>query len=125
MHVYNNLLPIFYNLNEINDSNPHYYIPKAFNNIFDEMCVKENVKIEDNFAVLTREQFNYLIEEKFDLYYYPIIRFKPKFKFTDETIKKINNYYMEKINDNTLNSEFEELISIFKKIYNEVKDSVH
>ena len=43
------------------------------------MCVKENVKIEDNFAVLTREQFNYLIEEKFDLYYYPIIRFRPLF----------------------------------------------
>ena len=71
--VYNNLLPIFYNLNEINDPNPYYYIPRAFNNIFDELCVKENVKIEDNFAVLTREQFNYLIEEKFDLYYYPII----------------------------------------------------
>ena len=66
------------------------------------MCVKENVKIEDNFAVLTREQFNYLIEEKFDLYYYPIIRFSPKFNFTVDTIKKINNYYMKKINDNTL-----------------------
>ena len=124
--VYNNLLPIFYNLNEINDPNPNYYIPKAFNNIFDEMCVKENVKIEDNFAVLTREQFNYLIEEKFDLYYYPIIRFSPKFTFTASTIKKINDYYMEKINDNTLtNSEFDDLISVFRKIYYEVKDSVH
>ena len=69
LSVYNNLLPLFFNLNEINDSNPsNYYIPRTFNNIFDQMCVKENVKIEDNFAVLTREQFNYLIEEKIDLY---------------------------------------------------------
>ena len=59
--VFNNLLPIFFNLNEINDSNPNYYIPRTFNNIFDQMCVKENFKIDDNFAVLTRESkiYNY------------------------------------------------------------------
>ena len=56
VNVYNNLLPIFYNLNEINDPYPNYYIPWTFNNIFVEICVKENVKIEDNFAILTREQ---------------------------------------------------------------------
>ena len=47
-NVYNNLLPIFFYLSEINDSNPYYFIPKGFNLDFDAMVEnkKDNYKIK-------------------------------------------------------------------------------
>ena len=93
---FKNLLPIFFNLSRINDSDFYYYVPQNINSKFDAMVQKEkeNVKFKNNMVVLTREQFNYLVEDNFDLLYYPMLVFDGVVNM--EIATEIANYYDKK-----------------------------
>ena len=127
--AFKDLVPIFFNLSKINDTDFNYYIPQNLNLKFDDMVRKENtvnktIKIENNNAVLTREQFNYLVEDNFELLYYPMLVFDGLVDHTMAT--EIAAYYEKKLNDNALNHKiFDKYIFQFKKTYATLVNSIH
>ena len=123
---FKDILPIFFDLNKINNSNFNYYIPQKISSKFDEMAQseKENVKFLNNMVVLTREQFHYLVEENFSLFYYPMLVFDGVLDF-DMAIE-ISVYYDKKLSDKSLTNEiYDKHIIKFKKIYIALEDSRH
>ena len=129
-NVYNNLLPIFFYLSDLNDSNPNYYIPQGFNLDFDAMVGKEKdnykIKIENNMAILTREQFYYFVSDNFSLYYYPLIGYTNNFTTLENHLSGLVPYYEKKLNDQSLTHPiFDDYIYLFKKIYTTLKDTRH
>ena len=122
----NDMLPIFFDLNKINDSDFNYYIPYNFSEKFDAMAQKEieNVKFQNNMVILTREQFNYLVEDNFPLYYYPMLVFDGvlDFKMAGEVVE----YYNKKLSDKSITNDiFDKHLFQFKKVYATLTDSRH
>ena len=123
---FKDILPIFFDLNKINNSNFNYYIPQKISSKFDKMVPseKENVKFLNNMVVLTREQFHYLVEENFSLFYYPMLVFDGVLDL-DMAIE-ISVYYDKKLSDKSLTNEiYDKHIIKFKKIYIALEDSRH
>ena len=97
---FKDILPIFFDLNEINNSNLKYYIPQIFNDELDVMVQneKENLRFHNNIVILTQEKFYYLVEDNFSLFYYPMLVFCRVLDFSMAT--DIIDFYDKKLSNN-------------------------
>jgi len=90
-------IPVFYNFSEQHDPTAKYYIPKKFNENFDLEIEKEKeVTFQNNYVVLTRDQFFDFVDGQYDLSYYPLFSVYQNSITNDKFFEDFMNYYEEK-----------------------------
>jgi hypothetical protein len=119
-------IPVFYNFSEQHDPTAKYYIPKQFNENFDLEIEKEKeVTFQNNYVVLTRDQFFDFVDGQYDLSYYPLFSVYQNSITNDKFFEDFMNYYEEKtLNPSLKNERYDITLAAIKKINENLSKSI-
>ena len=120
------MIPVFYNFSEQHDPTAKYYIPKKFNENFDLEIEKEKeVTFQNNYVVLTRDQFFDFVDGQYDLSYYPLFSVYQNSITNDKFLEDFTEYYEKKtLNPSLKNEQYDITLAAIKKINENLSKSI-